>query len=42
MGRVLSAGDNAVMESFFALLRKNVPNRRPAADPLLRTERSDT
>lgn len=28
MGRVGSAGDNAAMESFFALLQKNVLNRR--------------
>jgi putative transposase len=28
MGRVSSAGDNAAMESFFALLQKNVLNRR--------------
>ena len=28
MGRVASAGDNAAMESFFALLQKNVFNRR--------------
>jgi len=28
MGRVASCGDNAVMESFFALLQKNVLNRR--------------
>jgi putative transposase len=28
MGRVGAAGDNAAMESFFALLRKNVLNRR--------------
>ena len=28
MGRVRSAGDNAAMESFFALLQKNVLNRR--------------
>jgi putative transposase len=27
MGRVASAGDNAAMESFFALLQKNVLNR---------------
>ena len=27
MGRVASAGDNAVVESFFALLQKNVLNR---------------
>lgn len=28
MGRVGAAGDNAAMESFFALLQSNVPNRR--------------
>jgi transposase InsO family protein len=28
MGRVASAGDNAAMESFFALLQKNVLDRR--------------
>ena len=28
MGRVSSAGDNAAMESFFSLLKKNVLNRR--------------
>ena len=28
MGRVASAGDNAAMESFFALLQKNVLNRK--------------
>ncbi len=28
MGRVSSAGDNAAMESFFALIQKNVLNRR--------------
>ena len=28
MGQVGSAGDNAAMESFFALLQKNVLNRR--------------
>jgi putative transposase len=28
MGRVAAAGDNAAMESFFALLQKNVLNRR--------------
>lgn len=28
MGRVASAGDNAAMESFFALLQKNVLNTR--------------
>jgi transposase InsO family protein len=27
MGRVASAGGNAAMESFFALLQNNVPNR---------------
>lgn len=27
MGRVASAGDNAAMESFFALFQKNVLNR---------------
>ncbi len=27
MGRVSSAGDNAAMESFYALLQKNVLNR---------------
>ena len=27
MGRVASCGDNAAMESFFALLQKNVLNR---------------
>ncbi|QJC21403.1 IS3 family transposase [Arcanobacterium buesumense] len=27
MGRVRAGGDNAVMESFFALLQKNVGNR---------------
>jgi len=27
MGQVASAGDNAAMESFFALLQKNVLNR---------------
>ena len=31
MGQVASAGDNAAMESFFALLQKNVLNRRPWA-----------
>jgi putative transposase len=31
MGRVGSAGDNAAMESFFALLQKNVLDRRPWA-----------
>ena len=29
MGRVGSSGDNAAMESFFALLQKNVLDRRP-------------
>jgi transposase InsO family protein len=29
MGRVAAAGDNAAMESFFALLQKNVLDRRP-------------
>ncbi len=28
MGRVSAAGDNAAMESFFALLQKNVLDRR--------------
>ena len=28
MGRVGAAGDNAAMESFFALLQKNVLNQR--------------
>ncbi|MFC5434814.1 transposase, partial [Microbacterium suwonense] len=28
MGRVAAAGDNAAMESFFALLQKNVLNRQ--------------
>lgn len=28
MGRVASAGDNAAMESFYALLQKNVLDRR--------------
>ncbi len=28
MGQVASAGDNAAMESFFALLQKNVLDRR--------------
>ena len=28
MGRIGAAGDNAMMESFFALLQKNVLNRR--------------
>jgi hypothetical protein len=27
MGRVATAGDNAAMESFYALLQKNVLNR---------------
>ncbi len=31
MGRVGAAGDNAAMESFFALLQKNVLNTRPWA-----------
>ncbi len=31
MGRVASAGDNAAMESFWALLQKNVLNRQPWA-----------
>lgn len=31
LGRVGSAGDNAAMESFFALLQKNVLDRRPWA-----------
>ena len=31
LGQVGSAGDNAAMESFFALLQKNVLNRRPPA-----------
>jgi transposase InsO family protein len=31
MGRVASCGDNAAMESFFALLQKNVLNRRSLA-----------
>jgi putative transposase len=31
MGRVGAAGDNAAMESFFALLQKNVLDRRPWA-----------
>ena len=31
MGRVASAGDNAAMESFFALLQKNVLNQKPWA-----------
>ena len=29
MGRVGACGDNAAMESFFALLQKNVLNRQP-------------
>ena len=29
MGRVGAAGDNAAMENFFALLQKNVLDRRP-------------
>ena len=29
MGRVAAAADNAAMESFYALLQKNVLNRRP-------------
>jgi len=29
MGRVGAAGDNAAMESFFALLQKNVLDRQP-------------
>jgi putative transposase len=37
MSRVGAAGDNAAMESFFALLQKNVLDRRtwahPAGDP---------
>ena len=33
MGRVVSAGDNAAMESFFTLLQKNVLNRQPWRDP---------
>ena len=28
MGRVGACGDNAAMESFFALLQKNVPDRQ--------------
>lgn len=28
MGRVGASGDNAAMESFFALLQKNVPDRK--------------
>jgi putative transposase len=31
MGRVGAAGDNAAMESFFALLQKNVLDRQPWA-----------
>ena len=31
MGQVGSAGDNAAMESFFALLQKNVLDRQPWA-----------
>ncbi len=31
MGQVGAAGDNAAMESFFALLQKNVLDRRPWA-----------
>jgi putative transposase len=31
MGQVGSAGDNAAMESFFALLQRNVLDRRPGA-----------
>lgn len=31
MGRVGAHGDNAAMESFFALLQKNVLDRRPWA-----------
>lgn len=31
MGRVGAAGDNAAMESFFALLQNNVLDRRPWA-----------
>ncbi|WP_407645784.1 hypothetical protein [Galactobacter caseinivorans] len=36
MGRVGAAGDNAAMESFFALLQENVLNRRvwPTRDQL--------
>ncbi|MCO1657119.1 IS3 family transposase [Pseudonocardia humida] len=34
MGKVGSAGDNAAMESFFALLQKNVLNRRRCATRL--------
>ena len=33
MGRVASAGDNAAMESFFALLQKNVLEPAPLAHP---------
>jgi putative transposase len=33
MGRVGSAGDNAAMESFFALLQKNVLNTRRWTTP---------
>ena len=33
MGQVGSAGDNAAMESFFALLQKNVLDRRTAGRP---------
>ena len=33
MGRVASAGDNAAMESFYALLQKNVLDRRALAHP---------
>ena len=33
MGQVGSAGDNAAMESFFALLQKNVLDRRTAGPP---------
>jgi transposase InsO family protein len=29
MGRVAAAADNAAMESFYALVQKNVLNRRP-------------
>jgi transposase InsO family protein len=31
MGRVVAAGDNAAMESFFALLQKNVLDRQVRA-----------
>lgn len=31
MGRVGACGDDAAMESFFALLQKNVPGRQPWA-----------